>query len=45
MAFLPNLTMRDLKEIATLEGLAPHLKKYIQQELAHRNAGGQAHED
>jgi hypothetical protein len=45
MAFLPNLTMRDLKEIATLEGLAPHLKKYIQQELARRNAGGQAHED
>jgi hypothetical protein len=45
LAFLPNLTMRDLKEIATLEGLAPHLKKYIQQELARRNAAGRAQED
>ena len=45
MAFLPNLTMRDLKEIATLEGLAPHLRKYIQQELARRNAAGRGHED
>ena len=45
MAFLPNLTMRDLKEIATLEGLAPHLKKYIQQELTRRKAAGHAHED
>jgi hypothetical protein len=36
LAFLPNLTMRDLNEIATLEELAPHLKKYIQQELMRR---------
>lgn len=36
LAFLPNLTMRDLKEISTLESLAPHLRKYIQKELARR---------
>ncbi len=36
MAFLPNLTLRDLKDIAGLEGLAPHLKKIIQQEPARR---------
>jgi hypothetical protein len=35
-AFLPNLTLRDLKDIARLEGLAPHLKKYLRQELARR---------
>jgi hypothetical protein len=45
MAFLPNLTMRDLKEIAALEGLAPHLKKYIQQELTRRKAAGRVNED
>jgi hypothetical protein len=45
MAFLPNLTMRDLIEIATLEGLAPHLKKYIHQELARRKDAGQVSED
>jgi hypothetical protein len=45
LAFLPNLTMRDLKEIATLEGLAPHLKKYIQQELTRRKRAAGAHED
>jgi hypothetical protein len=44
LAFLPNLTMRDLKEIATLEGLAPHLKKYIQQELTRRKSGPREHE-
>jgi hypothetical protein len=37
LAFLPNLTLRDLKEIAKLEGLAPHLKKYIVQELERRS--------
>ena len=36
LAFLPNLTMRDLKEVAKLENLAPHLRKYIRQELARR---------
>src|SRR5208282_5242555 len=36
LAFLPNLTLRDLKEILKLEGLAAHLKRYIQHELARR---------
>lgn len=36
LAFLPNLTLRDLKEIAKLETLASHLKKYIHQELRRR---------
>jgi hypothetical protein len=45
MAFLPNLTMRDLKEIATLEGLAPYLKKYIQQELTRRKDAGRVNEE
>jgi len=35
-AFLPNLTLRDLKDIAGLDSLAPHLKKHIRQELARR---------
>jgi len=35
-AFLPNLTLRDLKEIVKLETLAPYLRKYIKQELARR---------
>ena len=38
LAFLPNLTLRDLKDIATLETLAPYLRRYIQQELARRSA-------
>jgi hypothetical protein len=36
-AFLPNLTLRDLKEIVKLETLAPHLRKYIKRELARRS--------
>ena len=36
LAFLPNLTLRDLKDVATLEGLASHSRKYIQRELARR---------
>jgi hypothetical protein len=36
LAFLPNLTMRDLKDVASLEGLAPHVRKYIQKELRRR---------
>ncbi|MGB0036603.1 MAG: hypothetical protein WBP79_14125 [Candidatus Acidiferrales bacterium] len=44
LAFLPNLTLRDLKEIAGLEGLAPHLKKYIQQELTRRSRRGEERE-
>ncbi len=36
LAFLPNITLGDLKDIARLESLSPHLKKYIQAELSHR---------
>lgn len=36
LAFLPNLTLRDLKDISQVEGLAPHLKKHIEKELARR---------
>jgi hypothetical protein len=36
LAFLPNLTLRDLKDLATLEGLTPHVRKYIQRELSRR---------
>ncbi len=36
LAFLPNLTLRDLKDIAGMESLAPHLKKVIHQDLARR---------
>jgi hypothetical protein len=39
LAMLPNLTVRDLKEIATHESLAPHLKKYIERELDRRATG------
>jgi hypothetical protein len=39
LAFLPNLTLRDLKDISKLESPAPHAKKYIQQELARRAHG------
>lgn len=40
LAFLPNLTLRDLKELATLEGVTPHVRKYIQRELARRTGAG-----
>jgi hypothetical protein len=36
LAFLPNLTLRDLKDLATLEGLSPHVRRYIQKELSLR---------
>ena len=35
-AILPNLTLRDLKDILRSESVAPHLRKYIQQELTRR---------
>jgi len=35
-AFLPNLTLRDLKDIAGLQGLAAHLRKEICRELERR---------
>jgi hypothetical protein len=37
LAFLPNLTLRDLKDLATLEGLSPHVRRYIQEELSRRS--------
>jgi hypothetical protein len=36
LEFLPNLALGDLKDIAALEELAPHSRKYIQQEFARR---------
>jgi hypothetical protein len=35
-AFLPNLSLGDLKEISRLEGLAAHLKKELRHELERR---------
>lgn len=37
LAFLPNLTLRDLKDVATLEGVTAHTRRYIQRELARRS--------
>jgi hypothetical protein len=42
LAFLPNLTMRDLKDISTLESLSPTLKTYIRREVARRSTMKQA---
>ena len=36
LAFLPNLTLRDLKDLATLEGITPHVRKYLQREFSRR---------
>lgn len=36
LAFLPNLTVRDLKDLSTVEGITPHVRKYIQRELSRR---------
>lgn len=36
LAFLPNLTMRDLKDISTLESVNPTLKTYLRREVARR---------
>jgi hypothetical protein len=37
LAFLPHFTLADLKEIAALQGIHPHAKKYLQRELERRN--------
>lgn len=37
LAFLPNLTLRDLKDLATLEGVSEHARQFIQRELARRS--------
>jgi hypothetical protein len=36
LAMLPQLTLGDLKQISKLEGLAPHLKKHMRDEMARR---------
>jgi hypothetical protein len=36
LAFLPNITLRDLKDVARLESIPAHVKRYIQNELARR---------
>jgi hypothetical protein len=36
LALLPNLTLRDLKDLAALEGISPHVRRYIQKELSRR---------
>jgi hypothetical protein len=36
LEFLSDLTLRDLKDIARLEQLTAHSRKYVQQELARR---------
>ncbi|MGA9883753.1 MAG: hypothetical protein WBQ34_08550 [Candidatus Acidiferrales bacterium] len=36
MAILPDLTLRDLKDLAGLETLPPHVRKYIGKELQRR---------
>jgi len=41
-AFLPQLTLGDLKQIARLEGLAAHLKKHLRDELARRASDREA---
>jgi hypothetical protein len=38
-SFLPQLTLGDLNQIARLEGLAPHLKKQLRDELLRRSNG------
>jgi hypothetical protein len=43
LAILPNLTLRDLKELATLEGVTPHVRKYIQRELSRRSGTAKDH--
>ncbi|MDE3108593.1 MAG: hypothetical protein KGL02_01515 [Acidobacteriota bacterium] len=37
LAILPDLTLRDLKDLAGLESLAPHVRKYIEKELRRRS--------
>ncbi|MGD0955988.1 MAG: hypothetical protein ABR953_04070 [Candidatus Acidiferrales bacterium] len=44
LEFLPDLTLRDLKDIAALEGLSHHLKKHIAREVARRAGEGELSE-
>jgi hypothetical protein len=43
-AFLPQLTLGDLKQIARLEELAPHLKKHMREELLRRSGDQESRE-
>jgi hypothetical protein len=36
LAFLSHLTLRDLQDIGSLEGLAPHTREYIEREVERR---------
>lgn len=36
LAFVPDLTLRDLRDISAMEGLVPAVRKHIEQELARR---------
>jgi hypothetical protein len=38
LSILPDLTLQDVKQIAEMEGLAPHLKAHIRQNLARRKS-------
>jgi hypothetical protein len=40
-AFLPQLPLGDLRQISKLEGLAPHLKKHMREELVRRANDGE----
>jgi hypothetical protein len=37
LAILPNLTVRDLKDLVALQGISSHVRKYIQRELSRRS--------
>ncbi len=37
MTILPDLTLRDLKDLATLESLPPHVRRYLGEELRRRS--------
>lgn len=41
LEFLPDLTLRDLKDISALEELTPRLRECISQEIARRASGGE----
>ncbi len=40
LAFLPNLTLRDLKDLVESPRLSPNLRQYIRHEIAQRSAHG-----
>lgn len=40
LGFLPHLAVPDLKEIVKLPDLAPHLRKYMENELVRRGSSG-----